>query len=117
MSPEKFVSQIHLSVVQQNMEIYKDLLKSATPTTASDLYWKRALAFYDLLSDDSRAVLFDIMRQTSVDAVSSFFAILDGVSVLEGSSVKFELMVQPENRLLNGNLQDLFLELEEDRNS
>ena len=27
MSPEKFVSQIHLSVVQQNMEIYKDLLK------------------------------------------------------------------------------------------
>ena len=113
MTPEHFVSQVRSVVVQQNAAIYKDLFESTTPESASDAYWKRALTLHGSLSDADRAVLFEIMRQVTVDTVSNFFGILDGASALEGPREDFVLTSQPDNRKLNGNLQDLFLEAEE----
>ena len=65
------------------------------------------------MNDGDRAVLFEIMRQVTVDTVSNLFGILDGASALEGPREDFVLTSQPDNRKLNGNLQDLFLEAEE----
>jgi hypothetical protein len=113
MTPENFISQVRSVVVQQNASIYKDLFESTTPEGASDAYWKRALTLHRSLSDAERAVLFEIMRQVSVDTVSNLFGIIDGASALEGPREDFVLTSQPDNRKLNGNLQDLFLEAEE----
>ena len=112
MTPESFVSQVRSAVVQHNVTIYKDLFESTTPESASDTYWKRALTLHRSLSDGDRAVLFEIMRQVTVDTVSNLFGLLDGASALEGPREVFVLTSQPDDRKLNGNLQDLFLEAE-----
>ena len=114
MTPENFVSQVRSAVVQQNAAIYKDLFESTTPEAARDPYWKRALTLHRSLSEADRTVLFEIMRQVTVDTVSNLFAILDGVSALEGPREDFALTSQSDNRKLNGNLQDMFLEAEEE---
>jgi hypothetical protein len=113
MTPENFVSKVRSAVVQQNAAIYKDLFESTTPENASDAYWKRALTLHRSLSDADRAILFEIMRQVTVDTVSNLFGVLDGASALEGPREDFVLTSQPDNRKLNGSLQDLFLEAEE----
>jgi hypothetical protein len=78
MSPENFVSEIRAAVVEQNSAIYKDLFESTSVESASDPYWKRALALYASLSDSDRKVLFEIMRQATVDTISNVLGILDG---------------------------------------
>lgn len=110
MTPEKFVSQVRSTVVDQNVAIYKELFESTAPEAASDLYWKRALTLYRSLGEADRLVLFEIMRQAAVDAVSNIFAILDGVSAIEGLPESFSLMAVSDHQKINGNLQDLFLE-------
>src|SRR5688572_5330944 len=104
MTPENFVSQVRTAVVQQNAAIYKDLFDSTALEAARYPYWKRALTLHRSLSEADRAVLFEIMRQVTVDTVSNLFAILDGVTALEDSREDFVLTSQPDNRKLNGNL-------------
>jgi hypothetical protein len=113
MTPENFVSQVRSAVVQQNVTIYRELFESTTPESVSDAYWKRALTLHRSLSDGDRAVLFEIMRQVTVDTVSNLFGVLDGASALECPREEFVLTSRPDNRKINGNLQDLFLEAEE----
>ena len=113
MTSEDFVSHVRSAVVQENPAIYKDLFESTTPETAHDPYWKRALTLYRSLNETDRAVLFEIMRRVTVDTVSNLFAILDGVSSLEGLREEFVLTSRSDNMRLNGNLQDVFLEAEE----
>jgi hypothetical protein len=113
MTPQDFISQIRATVVQQNAVIYKGLFESTRPEAARDPYWKRALTLHRSLSESDRAVLMEIIRQVTTDTVSNLFAILDGVSTLEGAREDFVLTSKSDNRKLNGNLQDLFLEAEE----
>jgi hypothetical protein len=113
MKPQDFASQLREAVVQQNSAIYKDLFASTPIKSASDPYWKRALALHAALTPEQRAVLFEIMRQTMVDTVSNVFAILDGVSSLDGSKEDFVLTSKTGPQKINGSLQDLFLEIEE----
>ena len=113
MTPENFVTQVLSTVVDENVAIYKELFESTAPDAASDQYWKRALTLYRSLSESNRLVLFEIMRQASVDTVSNIFAILDGVITLEGPREDFVLTTISDRQKINGNLQDLFLEADE----
>lgn len=113
MTPEDFVSQIRLAVVQQNNAIYKDLFGATLPEAANDAYWKRTLTLYHSLNERDRSVLLEIMRQVVVDTVSNLFGILDGTSPLDSSDEEFLLTSEADGQKLNGNLQDLFLEAEE----
>ncbi|WP_185843532.1 hypothetical protein [Pseudoalteromonas luteoviolacea] len=54
------------------------------------------------------------MRQVSVDTISNLFALLDGVSCLEDQDGDFRLTIENVKEQLNGDLQDIFLEIEED---
>jgi len=47
MTPENFVSQIHKSIVDENLGIYKDLFSSTDIQNATDPNWGRALRLYD----------------------------------------------------------------------
>lgn len=113
MKPKDFAIQLRDAVVEQNAAIYKDIYASTTINSASDLYWKRALTLHAALTPKQRAVLFEIIRQTMVDTVSNVFAVLDGVSPLEDSQEDFVLMSKTDPQKINGDLQELFLEIEE----
>jgi len=114
MNAEELVKGIRSTIINDNLEIYRDLYESTQVENATDEYWNEALKFYSKLSPDDRDMLFRIMRQVSVDTVSNFFAILDGVSHFDGQDD--DLFLAPESELenrLNGGLQDIFLEIEE----
>lgn len=113
MTPESFVSHVRLSIVEQNTATYRHMFESLSQETAPDPLWKRALALYRSLSEPERSVLVELMRQASVDTVSNLFGILDGSTSLTGSRAEFVLLSKPDNQLLSGNLQDLFLEADE----
>jgi len=115
MNSEEFVKEIHRSIIDDNLSSYCNLLNSTEPESATDPYWQRAIALYATLNADDRRVLFDIIRQIMVDTISSVFGLLDGVSRLAGQEGDFSLFAHSSPERLNGELQDRFLELEEDR--
>jgi len=114
MTPKNFVIQIRKAIVEENVAIYRDLFESTEVDSASDPYWVRALSLYATLGAEQREALFEIMRQVIVDTISNVFAILDGVSELEDQEEEFSLFAGNGTEQLNGELQDIFLELEED---
>ena len=113
MTPEQFVNQIRKSVVEENLSVYKDLFSSTEVQNATDPYWQRALQLYAALNSERKDVLFEIIRQVMVDTISNVFAILDGVSQLSGQEGDFTLLANDPPEQLNGELQDRFLEFEE----
>jgi putative transposase len=112
MNPETFVARVRSTIVDQNVAAYKELFQSTAPETAKDSHWRRALTLYTALSEPERAVLFEIMRQTTIDSVSNVLGILDGTSMI-GESQEAFVLTTSDNQKINGNLQDLFLEAEE----
>lgn len=113
MTPSLFVSQTRRSIVERNLTLYEDMLKSGNAENVSDPYWKRTLQLYHSLDASDQTALREIIRQTMVDTVSSVFAVLDGVSAIADVPEEFVLTTKAQRQLLNGNLQDLFLEMEE----
>lgn len=113
MNPEEFVKKIRYSVLDENMDIYRDLFENTVIDQTSDLYWQEALKLFKNLDTDAKETLFKIMRQVSVDTISNLFSLLDGISYLEDQSEDFTLTVGTEINILNGDLQDIFLEIEE----
>jgi hypothetical protein len=113
MTPEKFVSEVRSAVVDQNATIYRQLFESTTVESVSDPYWKRALTLYASLGERDRVILIEMMRQATVDTVSNVFGILDGSSSLDNAREDFILTGKSDNQKINGNLQDIFLALEE----
>ncbi|MBI3204444.1 MAG: transposase [Myxococcales bacterium] len=111
MTPEAFVAALRAAVIEENVDTYRELLASTSPETATDAYWRRALAFYRVLDEDQRAVLLDIMRQVAIDTVSNVLGILDGVSGGAATREDFVLVSASDECRLNGSLQDLFLEV------
>jgi len=114
MKPEEFVKKIRQSVLDENVAIYRDLFETTEVDQASDPYWKEARGLFEKLGDKEKETLFKIMRQVSVDTISNMFALLDGVSCLEDQDGDFSLTIENEQEQLNGDLQDIFLEIEED---
>ena len=113
MNAEEFVRRVRKSIIEENLSTYKDLFQSTDPKDATDPHWNRALQLYDDLSDEDRAALFAIVRQSMVDTISNIFGILDGTSGLDGELAAFSLIDDSTAERLNGELQDRFLEQEE----
>ena len=114
MKPLEFVNQIKKLVVDENIAIYKDLFSNTDPKTATDDYWVKALIFFNKLHQDDKEVFFNILRQIEVDTTSNILGVLDGVTWLENQEKEFVLTSKNSKELINGELQDVFLELEED---
>lgn len=115
MKTKDFVKEIRKSIIDENETIYRDLFETTDVDQTSDVYWKEALIFFNKLEAEDRETLFKIMRQVSVDTISNIFAVLDGVSFLEGQEDQFNLTIGEGMEQLNGSLQDIFLEIEEDQ--
>jgi putative transposase len=113
MTSNEFARKLRDELVNKDLKRYEELFQSTAMTTVSDPYWRQALSFYSSLGEAQRDTLFQIIRQTSIDTVSSVLGVLDGVIRLEGQSEGFKLTTESSSELLNQGLQDAFLELEE----
>lgn len=115
MTPNDFVSRLRLAVVEENVELYRQLFSSTTVEKASDPYWKRALTLFNSLNSEQQEVFFEVIRQVAADTTSNVLGVFDGVNALEGVNADFDLHCGTGPRL-NGDLQSLFL-VEEERAS
>ena len=106
MNAEQFTAQVKKSVVEKNVGIYRDLFENTE--NASDAYWQRALALYKALDESQRDVFFEVIRQTAIDTLSNVFAVIDGVTQLDGQDGDCSLACGSDQ--LSGELQDHFLE-------
>jgi len=113
MHKNDFVEKLYNLVAKDNLEIYKELFSNTDISEATDPYWKESLQLYKNLTDEDKLVFFKVLRQAGIDAVSSILALLDGVTSLEGQDDEFSLTFKKANERLNGDLQDLFLEFDE----
>lgn len=112
MTPRVFASGIMRGVVDDNVSIYRDLFSKTPASEASDPYWRRAFAFFSSLTEEQRSILFEMMRQVSVDTASNILGILDGVNSIDGGEADFTLL-SATGQKLNGDLQSLFLVVDE----
>ncbi|MFB6468227.1 transposase [Cytobacillus sp. Hz8] len=80
----------------------------------TDSYWKEALRFFEELTDDNKKILFKIIGQVQVDAISTILGIIDGVVPLPSKQEEIEMKFIGEKEPINGNLHDLFLAYDEE---
>lgn len=107
-----FVKAIREIVVEDGLQSYRDLLDNTE--TASDITWKNILPIYNKLTAEEKESFLMFIRLVEVDTTSSLFGILDGSSYLSDDAENFQLNVESTGEQINGDLQDLFLEMEED---
>ncbi len=101
---KEFAEKIYESIVENNMNIYKNLYKNTKIDENLIDYWKEALIFYNYISDLQKEVLFRIIEQTIIDTISSVFSILDN------SIDNYNINISINNISTDNNLQDTFLE-------
>lgn len=105
MNAEEFTGQVKKVVVDDHVGIYRDLFENTEKP--ADPYWQRALSLYKSLDPNQKEVFFEVIRQTTIDTVSSVFAVVDGVTQLDGQDGDCSLICGTDQ--LSGELQDHFL--------
>lgn len=111
MTPANFVNALRKEVINDNAVIFRDLFSNTKIESASDPYWKRALALFGDLSPEQKDVFFEVLRQIAVDTTSNLLGVIDGVNVPAGVVGRLELCI--DGNKISGDLQSLFLEQEE----
>ena len=110
-----FVKSLYESIIKENLEIYKDLYETTNVTSITDEYWKKAIGFYDSLTDENKDTLTKIIEQTMIDTISNMLGVIDGSSTLKDCSLEPKLLLDSIDT--EGELQDSFLEFIEERDS
>lgn len=108
---KELVKAIYSSILVENTEIYKNLLETTKVGPKTTEYWRETLGLYDKLSESDKKVLLKIIEQIVIDTISNMLGAIDGSSTLAG----FESVIglTADNQCIQGDLQDLFLELVE----
>ena len=95
-------------VVSENSAEYRKLFKELTQDEITDPYWQDALKFFDSLSPSRREVFFSILRQVSIDTVSTVAGALDGTTDIGLHEDLY--LVASNGEKMRRNLQSSFLE-------
>jgi hypothetical protein len=117
MNANNFVDSIRKSVIDENLELYKELFNNTSVETATDMYWKKILSIFHSLTPHQQQIFFEFCRQITVDTTSNILAVLDGTSSIEGFDEDFKLTYGAGGSKLNGELQDIFLTKEEENSN
>lgn len=112
MDSKQFVNELIKRVIDENLEVYKDLLENTSVATDPD--WKAILPFFAGLTNEQKEVVFRLIRLVEVNTVSHILGILDGNPPLSTEMIQsnFLLTVDNEKEPLNGDLLDTFWENE-----
>ena len=115
MEQTKFISQLRNAIIEENLNIYKAIFENLKVEEITDEYWLKSKAFYDKINQQDKDLLYQIIRRVQVDTLSNVFEVLDGDTWLDSQNEDLELRFKVSNRVLNGDLQERFFELEEER--
>ncbi len=110
-----FVKSLYETIVKENLQLYKDLYETTNVNSKTDDYWKKAIGFYDSLTDENKITLMKIIEQTMIDTISNMLGVIDGSSTLKDCSLEPKLLLDSIDT--DGELQDSFLEFIEERYS
>ncbi|KMQ64580.1 hypothetical protein ACM46_10000 [Chryseobacterium angstadtii] len=113
MNPLTLIKILDRDVIEGNLELYKNLLD--TTNEAKDPVWKGILPIYINFSKDEKEVFLKFLRIVEINTLSHVLGILDGATYAEGIEEDFVLTTESDNEKINENLQDLFLELIEEK--
>ncbi|ERJ11067.1 hypothetical protein [Haloplasma contractile] len=113
MKKEVFVKKLYQVLTEENLEIYKDFFENTKIDKLTDEKWKTAISLYDKISIEEKDALFYIFKQIIINTTSNIFALLDGVSYLDGQDDEFELSFVKTKEKINGDLQDILLKYDE----
>lgn len=111
MMQKELVAAIYNSILLENIEIYKNLFETTKVGPKTTEYWKLSLGLYEKLTDDDKQVLMKIIEQIVTDTISNMLGAIDGSSTLADFESEIALVVDSQN--VQGDLQDLFLEMVE----
>ncbi|WP_138756391.1 transposase [Paenibacillus sinopodophylli] len=114
MNDEEFIKDIYQLIVRDNLEIYRNIFTKTDITTITDPYWKRAMQLFEELPEENKEILLNIIEQVQVDTTSTLLGILDGVISLRDLEIELKLTTKGQEAVLNGDLQDKFLEFDEE---
>ncbi|WP_423735137.1 hypothetical protein [Chitinophaga caseinilytica] len=111
MNALEFVTAIKREVIDNGMQGYENTL--GNETAATDPLWIATRKLYSSLSSSDQSTLLQFVRLVQVDTLSHIFGILDGSSYLNEKRESFQLISEVDGETLNGDLQDILLEMEE----
>ena len=111
MEAKEFVIKLRERVIENDFNVYRDLLDPNIEAT--DPIWDGILRIYNTINKKQQEDLLKFLRLTQVNTLSHVLGILDGPINLSESNVNFILITDKENKAINGDLQDIFLEMEE----
>lgn len=110
---EDFVKSLYKSIVQEDLELYKNLYETTNVSKNTDDYWRKALGLYNSLEEENKGVLFKIIEQTMIDTISNMLGIIDGSSTLIDCTIEPKLLLDSIDTECE--LQDCFLEYIEEK--
>ena len=112
---EIFVKSLYESIVKENLQLFKNLYETTNVTPKTDDHWRKAISFYDSLTDENKDTLMSIIEQIMIDTISNMLGVIDGNSTLKDCSFEPKLLLDSIDT--EGELQDSFLEFIEERDS
>lgn len=106
----KLVQLLRKTVIEENLATYQNLL--STTKEAHDPVWKGILPIYNNLNEDQKEAFIKFLRIVEVNTLSHVLGILDGTSSYAEINENLILISDQNDEKINGDLQDIFLELE-----
>ena len=105
---EIFVKSLYVSIVKENLELYRKLYETTKVSSETNDYLKQTMGLYGSLTDKNKNALMKIIEQTMVDTISNMLGVIDGSSTLKDCSLEPKLLLDSNDT--EGELQDSFLE-------
>ncbi|UWX59151.1 hypothetical protein N0B40_12040 [Chryseobacterium oranimense] len=112
MESEELVKVLNRDVIKGNLELYQNLLE--TTNEATDPIWKGILPIYIDFSKEEKETFLKFLRIVEINTLSHVLGIFDGTTYAEGIDDEFIINMEGKKEKLNGDLQNLFLELIEE---
>lgn len=112
MKAEELVQILNRDVIEGNLELYQNLLETANEAT--DPVWKGILPMYINFSKEERQFFLKFLKIVEINTLSHVLGILDGTTHADGIDDDFIITTDQDSEKVNGDLQDLFLEIIED---
>lgn len=113
MKPEHFVRRLQERVIDKPMSAHRDRFLLGTKENLKQGFSLDVLELFQKIDSEDRETFFELLRYISIVSVTSFLAVLDGISSLEGQNEDFVLLEKGEDEPINGMLTDLFIEMDD----
>lgn len=112
MDAKKFVEALRKNAIEDDNRIYQSQLD--TLSNPKDPIWRDAISIYRALDKNNKIVFLQFLRLIQINTLSHVLGVLDGSTTLVENGENFILKTQESDQVINGYLQDILWEIEEE---